>query len=317
MISLGTFFQPTSPYTRVIGTYLYPPRLLSEPDWYNPLSATEVIARCRFDSLEILITRNGGLFVEPPHDLSDSHLELEISSDTLAKKFEFEYQVSHLFNRLICEFALRGIITEPASPVHISQGKLIDNHALIVGAGGGREFYPERTINQARGLLDHTWSFARPVDSALLGEVIGCEYSQKLEQLSSNLPTLLAGAYSQYSRHQLTEALVDSWIVVEQVIDWLWTDYISQYKGQRKDRLKDARTYSTAVRLEVLAVVGILDSSLYEHLNLARTHRNKLVHRAEIDYKVATEAVIAMQKVIEFFLACSVAPPIASRGVNW
>jgi hypothetical protein len=52
------------------------------------------------------------------------------------------------FNKIICELALLDVISEPASPLHISHGNLLEGHALItVGRGGYVVF--ERTVGPA------------------------------------------------------------------------------------------------------------------------------------------------------------------------
>jgi hypothetical protein len=303
---------------RVIGIYLHPYRIFSDPDWNDPYSATEVITKVKVESKEVLITRNGGLFIQPPSALSDGlKLNAEPGKDFQAK-LEFQDKSAHIINRVICDFALHGIVSEPATPVHISLGRLIDNHALITSAGGGREIYLERTIIPSMQLLQGTWRL-NPVHSIDVVNVITKQkLSSQLASISESLPTLVASAYSLFSRSQNSEALIDSWIVIEQVIDWLWKNYLGTIaECSRKDRLSDTRTYSAAVRIETLHTTAKIPLPIYEAANAARQHRNNLAHRAKINQGMAMESMFAMKQVIEFICNTTVEPPLTNVGVTW
>ena len=156
MNELGDFFKTNVPADTVIGTYMYPYCLLSEAKWNDPLSATEVIQEIDTIQGEILVTRNGGLFIEPPAELAGKD-SFNGDPGNFKAKIAFEEEAAKLFNLVICEYALHEIVSEPATPVHISVGKLIDGHALITSGGGGREVYWERTIIPSVLLLQDTW----------------------------------------------------------------------------------------------------------------------------------------------------------------
>lgn len=117
---------------RVIGTYLYPLRLFGFglPD---PRTFPEVIRTFDIGELQILVTRMSGLFVRPPGELPDIYRGArgDPTDSELHEKMHFEEKAALTFNTLICELALLGLISEPASPLHIEHAKLIDGHALI------------------------------------------------------------------------------------------------------------------------------------------------------------------------------------------
>lgn len=309
MSALDKFFQGKSGSGSVIGTYLYPYRLLSEPDWNDPYTATAVIATTNVDSLEVHITCNGGLFLRPPGKLVD-----------FQDKIAFEEKASNAFNRIICEFAFHGIVSEPSTPTHISAGKMIDDHALITSAGGEREIYPERTTNPSLHLLlpQGIWQMYPLVDAKTVQEVVHLKASSEIAKVSESLPALTAGAYSLFSRRQLSEALIDSWIVIEQLVDCFWSTHISQVSDKRRrGRLKDTRTYTSSVRIEILHTIGTFPRSLYEALAVARKHRNDLAHRADINLKMARETVTAMKQMIEFYCGCTIEPLLTNDSLNW
>ena len=318
MVELGYFFESNISADKVVGTYIYPYRLLSEPNWEDPLSATEVIQQIDTSQGKILVTRNGGLFIEPPAGLARGAAP-NADLGNLKAKIAFEERAAKLFNLVICEYALHEIVSEPAARVHISAGQLIDGHALITSAGGGREFYPERTIIPSMLLIQGTWRvYHRLQDKQITIDVAKLSCASRLAKISENLPSLTAGAYSLFSQSQFSEALNDAWIVVEQAIDWLWKRYKNRISdAERKKRLGDSRTYTAAIRIEILHTIGVLDSDLYTLMTTARIHRNKLEHRAEINSDMASETLMAMKSTIELICGTQVGTPLANPSVNW
>jgi hypothetical protein len=297
----------------VIGTYLYPYHYFGMVDLADLSSATAVVATIPVASEEIMITCNGGLFARPPEQLK------HFSPHDVLAKLRFEQVLCNAFNQILCELALHGLVSEPASPVHLSVGKFIEGHALIISGKGGRELYTERTMAPGLQLITGRPPIEHMVPrTAILDKAAALRSTSKLSDISETLPTLVAGAYSLLSRSLLSEALIDSWIVVEQLIDWLWTNYLkSLMNKKRKERLADSKTYTAAVRTEVLGSIGTLPLPLCEEIHQARKHRNELAHRARIDVAMATETAAAMQRVIEFVCDTRVEPPLVSQGVNW
>lgn len=304
---------------RVIGTYLYPHVLFSDIFLDNRDSAIEIVETTTIESHEILLTRNGGLFVRPPSSMSDPYRDLEGHLiDDLQAKLAFEEKAAVCFNRVICELALLGIVSQPATPVHISYGRLINNHALISNGGGGREMYLERTTNPLGMLFRNDWHTLRMYPDVLAKKAMEQECAKFLVEVSEDLPALVAGAYSLFSQRQLSEALIDSWIVCEQVIDHLWKNYISTIEDKsRVKRLDDNRTYSVAVRTEILHSIGEISAPIYNELNKARKNRNELAHGAKTTLSETTVCLNAMKLIVEFLCNRTVEPPLANVGVTW
>ena len=243
MFDFDEFFKRAgqSQGIKVIGTYLYPHRLFGNPDWNNPYTATEVIKRVNVGKEEVLITCNGGLFMIP----QDNIIEFK-------DKLDFQVKAINTFNCLICEFALNGIVSEPATPAHISMGRLIEDHIVIMGAGGGHEIYLERTMEPLLHLIQGRWIMWPCYSLDKVEEVIKQKHISLLIDVSTNLPTPISSAYSLFSQRQNAEAMSDSWIVIEQILDSLWMKYISEINNpKQKERLEDTRTYTSAIRIEL------------------------------------------------------------------
>lgn len=349
---------------RLIGVYLYPYRFFGSPDWNEPYSATEVVATMQVDVHEILITRNGGLFLRTPRCFKDvfrddwDEIADYVPASDRADKFAFEEEAAAAFNRLVCEFALLGIVTEPAIPAHISGADLIDNHALVTAASGSERTgepmlqlirgtyltwsdgaYGQVRLNTPREQhadLQHiqflqaeqhvkgvygargTWKSQPQHDMQTL--VVACqqERTAMLAEVSRLMPTLVAGAYFLASRGQLSEALLDAWVAIEQMIDYLWYGYLRTLSdSDRKSRLKDTRTYTAAVRTEVLRTAGVIDDALYSQLNRARKHRNDLAHRARVSLSALEDCLQALKTMLELVCGRPVEPAVVTTTINW
>jgi len=300
----------------VVGTYIYPYCLLTKPNVEDPFSITEVIQQIDTSQGKILVTRNGGLFIEPPAELAHAD---PVNEQAMQEKVAFEEKATKLFNLVICEYALHEIVSEPATQAHISAGRLVDGHAIVTSAIGGREIYFERTFMPLIQLLQGTWQmYHRFVDMQITVDVANLSCASHLAKISESLPALTAGAYSLFSQRQLSEALIDAWIVVEQIIDWLWDEHKNGISdADRKERLADPRTYTSAVRIELLHTIGVLDLGLYTNMTRARTHRNNLAHRATIRLDMASDTLMAMKSTIEFLCGTQVGAPSTSTAINW
>jgi hypothetical protein len=197
MSLLDAFFGDRTQGERVIGTYVYPLGFFGEPDWKESYSCTEVVRRTRIDRCEVLITRMGGLFVQPPQELTDPYCACYDSAgpmSDLETKMAFEESTAEVFNLLICELALLGVVSEPVSPVHISYGQLIENHALVLVGSGGRELYLERGVGANLALFGNHWG-AWPLRSeSLLDEAARLARTRVLASISATLSSLVPGA---------------------------------------------------------------------------------------------------------------------------
>lgn len=316
MSDFDKFFNNDYDFEIILGTYLYPHRLLSEPDWNDRYSATEIINTAKVDDLEIYITINGGLFVTPPPELI---LEDPLDFSKFYNKQEFEEKVATAFNQLICEFSFFGLVSEPATPVQISIGKKINNHALITSGYGGREMYLDRTITPSIDLLSQNrWRTYPLVNPDIILKAICLERASILARINITIPVIIASAYSNFSKRQLGETIIDSWMVIEQLLNDYWKVHISKINDtSRKKRLKDHRTYSSSVKIEMLFSLGLFPNDLYEKINKARKHRNDLAHNVVISLDGAKESTVALQSMIEFFLKTKIEPLLVNEGINW
>lgn len=96
--------------------------------------------------------------------------------------------------------------------------------------------------------------------------------------------------------HEFAASLMMSWAPVERLIDVMWKNkYLPAnmpLSASRKDSLNDTRTFSAAVRLEILRATKLLDDNLAEKTASVRRARNNWMHGlAPIDERAATAGI--------------------------
>ena len=300
---------------RALGSQLYPPRVFGFEGPPNAEQATKILQAITGPPEEVSITRIGGLFVRVPADLS-SALDGSPAEPVLGRYSRLIDSATTSFNLVLCELAFEGIISAPASRVEIGPARIVGDHALVVAGGGGRETYTTRTVDMATAVIQGTWPTWSSTNPSLLEPINGTRRALALKDLSPSLPLLVVGAYSNFSRSQLPEAVIDAWIVIEQLLDARWQEYLlSVSDAARAARLRDPRTFSAAVRTEVLQATGSLASPLAEQIHVARKHRNELAHRAVITREAAAEVMGAMVETLQTRLGSAIAHASVAGGL--
>ena len=310
------------PSQLLLGTYLYPLTFLSRPDFDDRESATEIIESIEINELQILITCMGGLFIEIPKELlgEKKNPEGHVLLDHLIEQQEYEQSACDSFNMLICELCLHGLVAQPASPALLGTGQLRGNSVYLESMEGSKVSYFDRVLGPAATLRQADWYISPRLNKnySVLDEAKSLGLTTRLMRVSGTLPAFIAGSYSYYSQRQINEALIDAWFACEQLIDSIWSEYLDTLEdSHRVKRLRDTRTYSAAVRLEILHTDGMINRELYLSLNKARAHRNDLAHRAKNSFFATTDCVNALKQLIDFFLDEEVAEFKSSRGVIW
>jgi hypothetical protein len=256
------------------------------------------------------------LFVRPP---ANFEVKSRVTSGSgIDLKIKYEEKICSIFDMFIAELATRGCVSEPAAPVHISLARVLGEHMLVASAGGGKDIYTERSMRATFDLIRGNW-LSPDVPREDIEASLALRRANVLRAVSPTLPTFVAGAYSTFSRQQLPESLIDSWVVVEQYIDSLWSTYLGAISdGQRKKRLDDTRTYSAAVRLEFLHAEGRIPADFYEVAHSARKYRNELAHRSRISFEAASSGALAMHSALKLLLEDeTISAPESAQFVAW
>jgi hypothetical protein len=312
------FFGSDPDAELVIGTHLFPPVLFGELRGSPPDQdfATEVIRTVEVDSFEFLVTRMGGMFVRPPGDL----VGMEIGQ-AIKPRLDFETNAAAALNLFICELNTRGeVLSEPTSSLHMSRGELIADHAVITSGGGGSVVFHERTLGPTLALHEPVGLVMLPTrPEAVLDGALPLANSLALKSISTSLPELVAATYFLWSRRQLGEALIDGWVVCEQILGHIWKQqYVAAaLDGGHRNRLRDHRTFTAAVQAEVLYARGVLPESLYRVVQEARGSRNDMAHGASVTVESANSGIVAMKAMLDHVLPQPVAEPELAQWLNW
>lgn len=123
------------------------------------------------------------------------------------------------------------------------------------------------------------------------------------------LVDLYLRASKAYQDHNYSLSLTTNWTIIERILDDLWTKMQAdnEYRQNerfidraRRDRLGDTRSYTAAVRSEMLSFLGYLSKEIYEDLSAARRLRNEWMHRLkQIDRDGARRASTVCEHLLK------------------
>jgi hypothetical protein len=303
---------------KYIGGYLYPFTVIGPVDAEREGIEYEIVEEIKINSLNIIINNSGGLFTNLPDELigkkEDENGHLIASHIT--KQEEFEQKVCTSFNHFACELCLHGVTSCVFSPAYLGIGMRDESHIWTKTACSSfssafeRVIGPQYSINRERRVMA-MFNNAIPIycNARQLSLV------SKLTNINESLPVFILSAYSQFQQHQLIEAIIVAWTACEQMINKLWTNHIDTIKASdRKDRLKDHRTYTASVRIELLHSMGVIGEELYDLLSKSRKLRNDIAHNAKVEIGNTYVSLLALHKMLEFILNEKVASPPAASG---
>jgi hypothetical protein len=227
----------------------------------------------------VYVTRLGGLFIDHPGRTERGNTLVD-DAKSRTVRIEHRRQVATILNVVICELALRGVYSTPVAAVEVCTSVLVENRARVAASTGpGHLRLAEEDLPSSQHAL--RWIYAGERVLRRLGELA---HARELQRISEVLPGLVAAAHLAVAYQRPEESVVNCWVVTEQLINHVWTSrYCEQaIDAQHKERLKDHRTFSAAVREEILLASGVIDTESYSLLHPARKLRNDLAHNARM-----------------------------------
>lgn len=217
--------------------------------------------------------------------------------------------VTH-FSRILCALCLGGIFCEG-----------IDNRDVVVGQlHERRAIWP---VNLGQSLASYTRALIRmrcagPFHSIALVSAATTGVAEIAESLKRGTailarvrgvdPQFLVAGLSSAYFHNWAAALSNLWIVIEQLTESLWKCHfltnggrhpITPIQARLRSLRTDNRTYSAAVRHELMYQVGVLSDQCLSHLGVARGERNQLAHSGRIPSR---EGCVAAIQAVESLL---------------
>lgn len=108
-------------------------------------------------------------------------------------------------------------------------------------------------------------------------------------------------AHYLYSNLDFSNALLLAWMASEKLIGELFSKYLSaeeKFKGKRRKKLKDGRTFSAAIVLEMLELGGSIEEDLYKKLEEVRQARNKWIHSLDtVSSELASQSLRSSEEL--------------------
>jgi hypothetical protein len=190
------------------------------------------------------------------------------------------------------ELALTNLISTPHR----------DSYRLGVYRKGDPRIFVRTTISLAAAntAATHLEKLLRDDDAALLLEAV----------------YLLNEAAAFAEEHHYSLALTIAWTICERLLNWRWEKFLDAHDRRsdgtgsidkpRRRRLTDNRTYSSAVKAEILCFDGAIQLPLYERLSALRKLRNEWIHGADkyaVSTSDATTAIATVNEMLKGLLA--------------
>lgn len=289
-------------------TYIHPFKIVrpdNEPDFSASLEDINAVSYdhgklCRIvlrltlrsqDNLEIRVCGDGALAV---------------STKTVAT----EDDAVRLFNYLLGCLLLGGLAVESVDKRDVVWGQMHSNSLV----------WP---VNPGRTLNSHLHGHLRMrtvgnIDAIMLSNPTNIPISrfesafrdgeQVLGAVPNLSPTFLLSGFTQLKYGNAGDALGVLWIAVEQLAEYMWQTKFLDVPGRHVEGLRerkkslsdDSRTWSTAVRLEVLLQLGVINQATFANLYRARQARNALVHKGSTpDSKLVKKLFDSMLVLLE------------------
>lgn len=235
-------------------------------------------------SSKILISKDGLIASELPEKLTSNEEALII--------------LSHHLNSFLGLINIGGLFFHPFSEKEMSHIDLKDGAISQVSACGD----PYSKTNLKRALhrfpkqiphvlgtpfIDFDWVAVRIIKKSEINDAfsLGTEIVSS-ENFGRDAQILALAAYKEYTLHNWNSALLLSWTFIEMLVNELWKkemiENVSTEEIGRKKRLKDYRTYSSSIKIELLYTKSIIDMDTYMKLNQLRKLRNDFIHEGKV-----------------------------------
>ncbi len=212
-----------------------------------------------------------------------------------------------LFTQLLfCDFKVEGVDLRD-----IVTGKLYDNYAITTydfGNSANSHLHTKIRHNYVNNIDSIYLDSPRIIKVGKLLKIIndGEEIIKKIPNLS---PKFLMKGITEIRYKNWDLVLSNLWITAEQIIDFLWHNvFLKTQKfhpnknidGRITSLKDDTRTWSTAIKQEILFQNKIITDEIFNELFNARKIRNKLVHEGKsVDRTVAVGLFSAVTELLK------------------
>jgi hypothetical protein len=207
------------------------------------------------------------------------------------------------FNRCLAGLLMGGVYCEAISVDSLDVGSIIDwkyVRSHKAGQASPNRFHEQIRYRQASSLEAIKLMDPRTVQFSDLAAAMksGLAVLNRIARLRGDL--LLKGVTG-IARRDWNSALSNLWIVIEQIVSHIWdTEIIKPAEAagapkSRQDQLSDNRTWTAAVKLEMLHQKSYLDAAALQDVSVARKARNDLAHEGTTPSE--TSALAALRAI--------------------
>jgi hypothetical protein len=205
------------------------------------------------------------------------------------------------FNFVLAALLIGGIRTEAVDTRDIVLGNLRDSASIWpVELGNSLNSHLHGLLRQRLASSFDNIRLSGPKNIVVSEFLAAFAQGQRVFEAVSNLtPTFLLRGFTELQYHNWSNCLGSLWVSVEQLTDFLWRhrfllDSSRNLEGMKERNAslrEDNRTWSVAVRQEILWQTGVIDETTYRGLYPARRARNDLVHVGRIP---TTKTVVSL-----------------------
>jgi len=279
-----------------------------QPNWGNIVHTLEHTSKSNVD-------RKGGiteLECNSPIKISVDGLISTQLPETVNTDDEALVVLNNHISTFLSQMNLGGLFFKPTSEKQIVYIKEEENK--IQQTGGSSDQYSMNNLDRynLRNVApchhsapknDPKWAELRIVSSdQLIKNYENGRAIINLLGISNSQSVLFLEAYHYYTLHKWKNTLLLGWTFIEILLDKLWKDTIllntQEIEINRRNRLKDNRTYSASVKTEFLYVKEELDMDVYNKMNDLRSIRNALIHEGKHVGQKGAENVFDVTKYL-------------------
>ena len=219
------------------------------------------------------------------------------------------YQLLGSINDLFCKLYLGGFPVDAITPKDITMGS-IRNNCMIwpVNFGESLNSHLHAHLRMKTTSIADAGYLLNAAERSFTLDAIK-EMKSKGERITNTICALstyhLLNGITEYKYHNWSSSLTFLWIVVEEIIDYLWDKCIianiekSAIYEKRKNMLDDHRIYTTSVKQELLLQTHYITLEIYNELFEVRQARNKLIHEGKmISKKTADKALAVVHRLL-------------------
>ncbi len=116
------------------------------------------------------------------------------------------------------------------------------------------------------------------------------------KKISSSL-TILIHAYTNLTKGEFNQSFILSWTIIEQYLNSLWRSALSDKKiSNRRIKKLEGRDYTASIKLELLNLLGYINSEEYITFNKLRKKRNDFMHELLLISPLLAQEVLELAK---------------------